>query len=64
MKFIKKGTIKEFKCSSKVTALGSILLTGAIALSASGCTTEVKAEGITIDKLEISGSDVDGILDG
>ena len=64
MKFIKKGTIKEFKCSSKVTALGSILLTGAIALSASGCTTEVKAEGITIDKLEISGSDADGILDG
>ena len=29
MKFTKKGTIKEFKGSSKVTALGSILLTGA-----------------------------------
>lgn len=64
MKFIKKGTIKEFKGSSKVTALGSIILTGAIALAASGCTTEVKAEGITIDKLEISGSDAQGILEG
>ena len=62
MKTIKKETIKGQ--SSKAYALVSALLTGAIAFSATGCNAEIKADGITIDKLEISGSDVDGMLDG
>ena len=62
MKNIKKGTITGQ--SSKAYALVSALLTGAIVFTATGCNAEVKAEGITIDNLEISGSDSDGMPDG
>ena len=55
MKFIKKGTIKEIG-SVKLATLGTVLLTGTIAFAATGCTTEVKADGITIESVIVSGN--------
>ena len=57
---IKKGTVTELTGNAKVSALASVLLTGAIALTASGCTTEVKADGITIESLVVTGYDSTG----
>ncbi|MBR4430209.1 MAG: hypothetical protein IKS75_02840 [Clostridiales bacterium] len=59
MKFIKKGTIKEIG-SVKLATLGTVLLTGTIAFAATGCTTEVKADGITIESVIVSGN-ADGL---
>ena len=56
MKPIKKETITAVTSGSRISALGAILLTGAIAVTASGCTTEVKADGITIESLFVSGT--------
>ena len=56
MKPIKKETITALTSNSKISALGAILLTGAIAVTASGCTTEVKADGITIESLFVTGT--------
>ena len=56
MKPIKKETITALTSGSRISALGAILLTGAIAVTASGCTAEVKADGITIESLFVSGS--------
>ena len=62
MKNIKKETITGQ--SPKAYALVSALLTGAIAFTATGCNAEIKADGITVDSLEIIGSDADGMPDG
>lgn len=62
MKNIKKETITGQ--SPKAYALVSALLTGAITFTATGCNAEIKADGITVDSLEIIGSDADGMNDG
>ena len=56
MKPIKKETITALTSGSRISALGAILLSGAIVVTASGCTAEVKADGITIESLLVSGS--------
>ena len=61
MKFItkpiKKGTITG--ASGKKTAvLGTIVMTGALVMAATGCTTEVNADGITIESVIVSGYDM------
>lgn len=63
MKLINRETIKE-TVSAKSMTLASVVLTGAIALTATGCDAQIKADGITIDSLTITGSDADGILEG
>ena len=63
MKLINRETIKG-KASAKSMTLASVVLTGAIALTATGCDAQIKADGITIDSLTITGSDADGILEG
>lgn len=63
MKLINRETIKG-TVSAKSMSLASVLLTGAIALTATGCDAQIKADGITIDSLTITGSDADGILEG
>lgn len=63
MKLINIETIKE-TVSAKSMTLASVVLTGAIALTATGCDAQIKADGITIDSLTITGSDADGILEG
>ena len=64
MKLINRETIKGTSVSAKGLTLASVLLTGAIALTATGCDAQIKADGITIDSLTITGSDADGILEG
>lgn len=59
MKLIKKETLKEIG-SVKLAALGTVLLTGTIAFAATGCTTEVKADGITIESVIVNGN-ADGL---
>ena len=59
---IQKGTVTEFIRSPKAVSLASALLTGALALTASGCTTEVKADGITVENLYISGTEETGVI--
>ena len=59
---IQKGTVTEFIRSPKAVSLASALLTGALALTASGCTTEVKADGITVENLYISGTEETGMI--
>ena len=63
MKLINRETIKE-TVSAKSMTLASVVLTGVIALTATGCDAQIKADGITIDSLTITGSDADGILEG
>ena len=63
MKLINRETIKGM-ASAKGMTLASVVLTGAIALTATGCDAQIKADGITIDSLTITGSDADGILEG
>jgi len=63
MKLINRETIKG-TVSAKSMSLASVLLTGAIALTATGCDAQIKADGITIDSLTITGSDAEGILEG
>lgn len=64
MKLINRETIKGTSVSAKGLTLASVLLTGAIALTATGCDAQIKADGITIDSLTITGSDAESILDG
>ena len=59
---IQKGAVTEFISSHKAVSLASALLTGALALTASGCTTEVKADGITVENLYISGTEETGVI--
>ncbi len=56
VKPIKRGTVAELTKSTKLPVLASVMLTGAIAIAATGCSTEVKADGITIESLVVSGS--------
>ena len=56
MKPIKKETVTAFNSNSRISALGAVLLTGAVALAATGCAAEVKADGITIESLFVSGT--------
>ena len=63
MKLINRETIKG-TVSAKSMSLASVILTGAIALTATGCDAQIKADGITIDRLTITGSDAEGILEG
>ena len=43
---IRKGSATEPKTITGAACIASVLLTGAVALTASGCTTEVKADGV------------------
>lgn len=54
---IKKGTVIEQKTSSKAAMLGTLVLSGVIALTASGCTAEVKlADGTPVGNVVINDS--------
>ena len=55
MKPIKKEQITALT-SGRMSALGAVLLTGAIAVASTGCSTEVKADGITIESLFATGT--------
>ena len=55
MKPIKKEQITALT-SGRMSALGAVLLTGAIAVASTGCSTEVKADGITIESLFVTGT--------
>ena len=61
MKFItkpiKKGTITG-AFGKKTAVLGTIVMTGALVMAATGCTTEVNADGITIESVIVSGYDM------
>ena len=62
---IRKATVTESKTITGAACIASVLLTGAVALTATGCTTEVKADGITVENLIVSGSEYTGeIIDG
>ena len=63
MKLINRETVKGAKLSAKTVSLASVLLTGTIALTATGCDAQIKADGITIDSLTISGSAAEDFLD-
>ncbi len=63
MKLINRETVKGAKLSAKTVSLASALLTGTIALTATGCDAQIKADGITIDSLTISGSAAEDFLD-
>lgn len=54
---IKKGTVIEQKTSSKAAMLGTLVLSGVIALTATGCTAEVKlADGTPVGNVVINDS--------
>ena len=62
---IRKGSATEPKNITGAACIASVLLTGAVALTATGCTTEVKADGITVENLIVSGSEYTGeIIEG
>lgn len=46
----------------RITAIGSMILAGTMVLGVTGCAGEIKADGITIDSLTISGSGDDEIV--
>ena len=63
---IKNGTMNELKGSSKAMALGTILLSGVMAVASTGCTAEIKApDGTPIGSVVINGDEAlaSGIMD-
>ena len=50
------------KAIKRITAIGSMILAGTMVLGVTGCAGEIKADGITIDSLTISGSGDDEIV--
>ena len=60
VKPIKKGTN-----ATKISALGSIILTGAIAVSAAGCTVDIKsADGTPLGSVVVNGDQAEAIVNG
>ena len=57
---IRKGTSQELKRSPKAACIASVILTGAVAFTAAGCTTDVKADRITVENLIVNGYERDG----
>ena len=51
------------KAIKRITTIGSMILAGTIALGITGCAGEIKASGITIDSISISGSGDDEIVE-
>ena len=61
---IRKGT-NELKSSFKASALATAVLAGTIALTASGCTAEIKtADGKPIGTVVINGEEVEALASG
>ena len=57
---IKKGTN-----TSKIAALGSMILAGAIAISATGCTVDIKsADGTPLGSVVVNGDQAEAIVNG
>ena len=62
MKLITKPIRKTSVIDPKAACIASVLLAGTVAITASGCTTEVKADGVTVENLIVNGSEYEGVI--
>ena len=54
---IQKGTVTG-SFGAKAAVLGTVVMAGALVMAGTGCTTEVNADGITIESVIVSGYDM------
>ena len=63
MKTIRKETQKENRGSRKAALIASVILTGAVAITATGCQATITADGKEIGRVEVTGSDANITVD-
>ena len=60
-----KSIVKPIKKGSGIAAIGTIILTSAIAISATGCTVDIKsADGTPLGSVVVSGDQAEAIVNG
>ncbi len=59
---IRKGSATEPKTITGAACIASVLLTGAVALTATGCDAQIKADGVTVENLIVNGSEYEGVI--